>query len=113
MSTKTDKAIEAAKPQTPTFASITLDSPISRGDQTIEKLTLRKPSTGELRGIALADLLRLDVGALHVVLPRITSPTLTPQDVSQIDLSDLAAIGGEIVGFFMSKADRAVLSPAG
>lgn len=87
-------------------ASITLESPIQRGDQAIESIALRKPAAGELRGIALADLLRLDVSALIAVLPRITSPTLTPQDVQQLDLADLTALGTEVLGFFMSKADR-------
>ncbi|MFC3549447.1 phage tail assembly protein [Lysobacter cavernae] len=112
MTGKTEKAIEAAKPQLPTTATITLDTPIVRGEQKIESITLRKPTAGELRGIALADLLKLDVGALHVLLPRITAPTLTAQDVGQLDLVDLVAIGSEIVSFFMSRADRAALSLA-
>lgn len=90
-------------------ASITLESPIQRGERTIDSIALRKPAAGELRGIALADLLRLDVAALIAVLPRITSPTLTPQDVQQLDLVDLTALGTEVLGFFMSKADRANL----
>lgn len=90
-------------------ASITLESPIQRGDQTVDTITLRKPAAGELRGIALADLLHLDVAALITVLPRITSPTLTAQDVQQLDLADLVALGGEVLGFFMSKAERANL----
>ena len=110
---KTDAtAIEAAKPQSPTTASITLETPIIRGDQKIERVTLRKPAAGELRGVALADLIKSDVAALHVVLPQITSPTLTAHEVGQLDLVDLAAIAGEVVGFFMTKADRAALSPA-
>lgn len=90
-------------------ASVTLESPLQRGDQTIDSIVLRKPAAGELRGIALADLLRLDVAALIAVLPRITSPTLTSQDVQQLDLVDLTALGTEVLGFFMSKADRANL----
>ena len=69
-------------------------------------MNLRKPAAGELSGVALADLLRLDVAALITVLPRITSPTLTPQDVSGLDLVDLTALGTGVLGFFMSKADR-------
>lgn len=95
---------QQAAPAAP--ASIALETPIQRGDQTIDSIVLRKPAAGELRGIALADLLRLDVAALIAVLPRITSPTLTPQDVQQLDLVDLTALGTEVLGFFMSKADR-------
>ncbi|UOF16453.1 phage tail assembly protein [Lysobacter capsici] len=89
---------------------ITLETPIVRGEQRIERITLRKPAAGELRGIALAELLKLDVAALHVVLPRITNPTLTAHDVGQLDLPDLMTIGSEVVGFFLPKADRAALS---
>ncbi len=91
---------------TPAPGTITLEAPIKRGDQTITAVNLRKPAAGELRGVALADLLRLDVAALITVLPRITSPTLTPQDVSGLDLVDLTALGTGVLGFFMSQADR-------
>ena len=90
-------------------AGITLETPVTRGEQSITTVALRKPAAGELRGIALADLLRLDVAALIAVLPRITTPTLTAQDVQQLDLVDLTALGTEVLGFFMSKADKANL----
>ena len=90
--------------------TVTLETPLKRGDQTISAVTLRKPASGELRGVALADLLRLDVAALITVLPRITSPALTTQDAQQLDLVDLTALGTEVLGFFMTKADRALLS---
>ena len=93
---------EAAKPGT-----VTLETPIKRGDQVITSLSLRKPASGELRGVALADLLRLDVAALITLLPRITSPTLTAHEAGQLDLVDLTALGTEVLGFFVSKADRA------
>lgn len=98
---------ESAKPGT-----VTLETPIKRGDQEITALSLRKPASGELRGIALADLLRLDVAALITVLPRITSPTLTAHEASQLDLVDLTALGTEVLGFFVSKADKAAISPS-
>ncbi len=103
MATKPDAAAPAA-PNT-----ITLETPLLRGERSITEVTLRKPAAGELRGIALADLLRLDVSALITVLPRITAPTLTAQDVAALDLVDLTAIGTEVLGFFMSKADKANL----
>ncbi|WP_258397327.1 phage tail assembly protein [Paraburkholderia unamae] len=88
----------------------TLDTPIVRGNQTIDKITLRKPRSGELRGVSLADLVNLDVSALSKVLPRISSPTLTEHDVSSIDPADLVQIGGIFAGFLMSKAVKAKLA---
>lgn len=92
--------------------SITLETPIPRGDDPITSITLRKPAAGELRGVALSDLLRLDVAALITVLPRISTPALTAHEVGQMDLVDLTALGGEVIGFFMSKAERAALLPS-
>ena len=83
-----------------------LDTPIRRGKQTIESVTLRKPTSGELRGTALSDLVNLDVAALQKVLPRITTPTLTEQDVANIDPADLVQLGGIFAGFLMPKAVR-------
>lgn len=100
-----------AAPATPAApGTVTLETPIKRGDQVITSLSLRKPASGELRGVALADLLRLDVSALISVLPRITSPTLTAHEAGQLDLVDLTALGTEVLGFFVSKADKALIS---
>ncbi|WP_247392571.1 phage tail assembly protein, partial [Ralstonia pseudosolanacearum] len=43
--------------------TITLDTPITRGEQTISTITVRKPGAGELRGVSLMDLMRMDVTA--------------------------------------------------
>lgn len=100
-------------PSASTRAQVTvnLDTPIVRGEQKIEQVVLRKPLAGELRGVALADLLRMDVGALQTVLPRITAPTLTTHDVQTMELPDLLQLGAELAGFFLTKADRAALYP--
>jgi hypothetical protein len=92
----------AADPNT-----VTLDTPIVRGKQTITEITLRKPQSGELRGVSLSDLVSLDVSALSKVLPRISSPTLTEHDVAQLDPADLVQLGGIFVGFLMPKAVKA------
>lgn len=81
-----------------------LDVPIKRGDQTIDRVTLRKPVAGELRGTSLTDLVNLDVGAMSKVLPRISSPTLTEVDVFNLDPADLLSLGGIFAGFLMPKA---------
>lgn len=60
---------------------------------------MRKPGAGELRGVSLMDLMRMDVTALHTVLPRITTPTLTTADVSRLDPADLTQLAVEVTGF--------------
>jgi len=94
-----------------TTASVTLDTPIKRGEQTITEIVLRKPASGELRGLKLVELMQLDVAALQNLIPRISSPTLTAADAQALDPADLMAIGVEIQSFFLTKADRGVSSP--
>lgn len=92
-----------------TTPSTTLDKPLKRGEQTITAVTLRKPDSGELRGVALADLLRMDVDALATVLPRITTPTLTKHEVHVLDPADLTDLGGKVAAFLLKKD----MKPAG
>lgn len=87
----------------------TLDTPLVRGEQIVTTVTLRKPKSGELRGVSLSDLVNLDVAALSKVLPRISTPTLTEHDVANIDPADLVELGGIFAGFLMSKAVKSKL----
>jgi hypothetical protein len=78
---------------TPQLRTVTLDTPIQRGEQTIETVQIRKPRAGELRGLALVDLGQLKVDALGVLLPRITLPPLSPAEVANMDPADLSPAG--------------------
>jgi hypothetical protein len=82
---------------------VTLDTPIQRGKDTISEVTLRKPKAGEMRGLALADVLNLDVNALATLLPRITQPIITKDDTQNLDPADLVQLGGEIASFLVPR----------
>jgi len=84
-------------------ATVVLDTPIARGETTIDELTLRKPSSGELRGVNLADVLQMQTDALITLIPRLSNPSLTAPEVRQMDPADLVQCGGEIAGFLLSK----------
>ncbi|UXY16720.1 phage tail assembly protein [Chitiniphilus purpureus] len=88
-------------------ATITLDTALVRGEQTIATLTLRKPNAGELRGISLVELTRLEAGALITLLPRITEPTLLPEEARRLDPADLLQCGTEVTNFLLPKAVKA------
>jgi len=90
-----------------TTKPIALETPIKRGDQVITAVTLRRPDAGTLRGTTLIDLMQMDVSALTIVLPRIAMPQITQQDVRQMDPADLNALGQEVAGFLLKKADLA------
>ena len=86
--------------------SIILDTPIKRGDTEITEVHVRKPASGELRGCTLTDLLQMDVATLQRVLPRITTPTLTEQEVARMDPADLMQFGTEVSSFLLPKAAK-------
>lgn len=88
------------------ITTITLDTPLKRGEQTIESFEIRKPTSGDLRGVSLAELLQLQVTALAKVLPRITTPTLTEQDIYRLDPADLIDAATEVTSFLLKKAQR-------
>lgn len=93
--------------------SITLDTPIQRGTTTIAEIVLRKPNAGELRGLSLQRLHAADADELLKLLPRITSPSLTPPECAQLDPADLSEAGGVVISFLLKKAVRdAVLQSA-
>jgi hypothetical protein len=86
-----------------TQKTITLDTPIQRGEQTINEISVRKPMAGQLRGLNMTDILQMDVNALSKLLPRITSPALTEADISAMDPADLMQLGQEVAAFLVPK----------
>ena len=86
--------------------TITLDTPIIRGETSITSITLRKPASGELRGVSLIDLAQMDVLSLRKVLPRITTPTLTDIEIGRMDPADLLQCGVAVGSFLLKKSDR-------
>lgn len=84
-----------------------LDTPIVRGNTIITEVTVRKPMAGELRGLALSDLLNLEVNALRKVLPRLTSPALTDLELGRMDPADLLDMGSKVAHFLLKKSAKA------
>jgi hypothetical protein len=85
---------------------VTLENPVKRGEQMIDQITLIKPSAGTLRGVSLAAVANSDVDALIKVLPRMTAPMLTEQEVAALELPDILALAGQVVGFLSPNSAR-------
>lgn len=90
--------------------TITLNPPIKRGETEIAQITLRKPTPGELRGLSLGKVMQSDIDSLITLLPRITQPGLVEAEVAAMDLQNFVTVGGEVVGFFLTDAQKAELS---
>lgn len=87
-------------------ATVTLDEPIVRGEQSVATLVLRRPAAGELRGLSLAELTSLKADALYDLLPRITVPPITQAEAEALDLADLFQCSIEVAGFFLPASMR-------
>lgn len=91
------------------FANVTLDTPIKRGENTVSSVSIRKPSSGELRGLSVTDVLSMEVNALFKLLPRITTPALTVDELMQLDPADLLQMGNEVGNFLLPKKAIALI----
>lgn len=89
---------------------INLDTPIKRGKEELKEVSVRKPNSGELRGVSLTELMQMEVTALHRILPRITQPVLTEQEVSGMDPADLFQLGTAVTSFLLPRAMKLTVS---
>jgi hypothetical protein len=91
---------------------VTLDDPIKRAGQTISRVLVRKPQSGELRGVSLMDLANLDVNALITVIPRVTTPMIHKEEVARMDVADLMQVGAQVASFLATKEAKAAYQSA-
>lgn len=78
--------------------TVTLTSPLKRGDQEITEVTLREPRAGELRGLEMFDVIRMGVNAHRTLVPRISN--ITANEFDALAPRDLLSVNTEVVGFF-------------
>lgn len=95
-----------------TEKAIELDTPVLRGKQEITAVVVRKPQSGALRGTRLQALMDMDVNAMMTVLPRVTTPALTPQEINEMDPADLLSLSVEVVTFLLKKSVLSDLTTA-
>lgn len=98
------EAEKTAAPVARPNIAIPLQTPIVRSGEVIKTLHLMKPRTGDLRGLLLAELLQMKTDAVAKLIPRISTPTLTYQEVDDLDPADLVACSVEVAGFLVPKA---------
>lgn len=88
------------------FETVTLINPIRRGETLIERVILREPKGSELRGLSLRDIMSSEVTTILAILPRISDPILTRDEVDDLGAEDLAELGGTLRGFFMTAGEK-------
>lgn len=78
---------------------VTLSKPVGKGDGKTSEIEVREPTAGELRGIAMVDVYQMHVSAFDTLLPRITKPALTKEQIGQMSMHDISELMGAVIGF--------------
>lgn len=86
--------------------TVTLVNPIERKGEKITTVTLYEPSAGALRGLSGMDLMRMDFASVQKLLPRISDPSLLPDEVAGLCAPDLMQFAANIAGFFMTPDEK-------
>ncbi len=97
--------MQQTMPET-TLKTVELENAIRRGNDELTQIQLRKPKTGELRGLNVVDILNMDVNAISTLLPRISTPALTKDEVQELPVEDFVLLAGETVSFLIPKKMR-------
>jgi hypothetical protein len=89
------------------IVTVALEKPIGEGEAAIKTVNVRKPGAGEMRGLAIPKLITGDVSSYITLIPRITSPIISEEQVSdgdQLDAADLTMIMNEVMNFLLPQS---------
>lgn len=84
--------------------TVALATAVEIDGQKVSEISLRKPTSGELRGLSLVDIMRMETNTMIKLLPRITQPPLSPVQIGALDPADLTDLAGKTVLFFVKKS---------
>lgn len=86
------------------LTTITLETPIARGDSEITSFQLRRPLGGDLRGISGAKLKQFDYEEVRKLVPRISLPTVLDVEFDRFDSADVTQVELALTDFLFTKA---------
>lgn len=89
--------------------TITLLTPLKRGDKEITEVTLHEPKAGSLRGLNISDVINAKVDTVVVLIPRISDPKITEDEMRDMNLRDLTSLAGGITDFLLTAAEKAIV----
>jgi len=80
--------------------AVTLDKPLTRGEDQLAQLTFRRPTTPVLLDMSLIQIGLADMDSIRALLARTSTDGLIVQEVDRIDGADMLEIAHDIAGFF-------------
>lgn len=83
---------------------VKLTSPITGSRmEPVVSVALREPSTGDMRGLKLTDVMQMDVATMTRLIPRVSEPALAPSEIEALPGSDFVALASGVIGFFFTE----------
>ncbi|MGR3501616.1 phage tail assembly protein [Pseudaestuariivita sp.] len=80
---------------------LTLINAVEIDGKPVKHIQLRKPKAGDMRGLKMTNILQMDVSAMITLIPRISTPALTPQQVDQMEVMDFTILCSGVLAFFV------------
>lgn len=74
------------------------------GVGTVKELILSAPKVSQLKGVKMLDILQGDGEAAAKLIPRISKPSIGPDELDKLHPADFTAIFQAILGFFIPAA---------
>lgn len=88
--------------ENPDLVNVEFDDGFLRGNDVVKNVQLIKPKTYALRGLSLSNVIQMDVDSLAKLATRITTPSMTEQDVYNLSPADFTTLGVAMIGFFVT-----------
>lgn len=88
--------------ENPDLVTVELEDGFLRGNDVVKNVQLIKPKTYALRGLSLSNVIQMDVDSLAKLATRITTPSMTEQDVYNLSPADFTTLGVAMIGFFVN-----------
>lgn len=97
-----EQANNALAIENPDLVTVELEDGFLRGNDVVKNVQLIKPKTYALRGLSLSNVIQMDVDSLAKLATRITTPSMTEQDVYNLSPADFTTLGVAMIGFFVN-----------
>ncbi|WP_127960143.1 phage tail assembly protein [Serratia microhaemolytica] len=90
--------------------SVKLNTPIKRGKSKITDVVITPvlKQAGSLRGLKAYDVLTSNYDALLILLPRVTAPALTAEEITRMDTWDFCQLANAVVDFLQPSSEQSV-----
>lgn len=104
-----EQANNALAIENPDLVTVEFDDGFKRGNDVVKNVQLIKPKTYALRGLSLSNVIQMDVDSLAKLATRITTPSMTEQDVYNLSPADFTTLGVAMIGFFVNNKSSQIV----